>query len=37
VAGFSSEKEIVNKTKKRSDFLPVSQALVNAVNMLIIS
>jgi hypothetical protein len=27
LAGFSSEKEIVNKTKKRSDFLPVSQQL----------
>jgi origin recognition complex subunit 1 len=35
VAGFSSEKEIVNKTKKRSDFLPVSQALDNVFNMLI--
>jgi hypothetical protein len=23
--GFSSEKEIVNKTRKRSDFLPVSR------------
>lgn len=35
VAGFSSEKEIVNKMKKRSDFLPVSQALDNVFNMLI--
>jgi len=31
--GFSSEKEIVNKTKKRSDFLPVSPKFLFSISI----